>query len=178
MSKQTWFFVLGAVLLLGAASVASGAGRPGATQSSSTASKKKRASSKSRRRAKVKGQTAPTADRIREIQEALQKDGSYEGEPTGKWDQATTDAMKKYQDKNGFPVTGKIDALSLNKMGLGADTAGKGAPLPATNPTPSPAAAVSSSASTAATTSTTPAPSNTPAAPVSTSDSQADPSAK
>jgi len=30
--------------------------------------------------------------------------------------------MKKYQDKNGFSPTGKIDAGSLNKLGLGSDT--------------------------------------------------------
>lgn len=167
MTKRTWLFVLGAVLLLGAASVVSGAARPGAAQSSSATSKKKRASSKSKRKPKVKGQTAPTADRIREIQEALQKDGSYEGEPTGKWDEATTDAMRKYQDKNGFPATGKIDALSLNKMGLGAETAGKGAPTPTPTATPLPSAAAIST-----TTSTT------TSAPVPASESSADSPAK
>jgi peptidoglycan hydrolase-like protein with peptidoglycan-binding domain len=86
----------------------------------------------------VKGQTAPTPDRIRDIQAALQKDGSYEGELTGKWDAATMDAMKKYQDKNGISPTGKIDAVSLNKLGLGSDTAGKGAPVPAASSSVSP----------------------------------------
>jgi hypothetical protein len=38
--------------------------------------------------------------------------------------------MKKYQDKIGVSPTGKIDAVSLNKLGLGSDTAGKGAPVP------------------------------------------------
>jgi hypothetical protein len=47
--------------------------------------------------------------------------------------------MKKYQDKNGFTPTGKIDALSLNKLGLGSETAGKGAPLPVASSSPSPA---------------------------------------
>jgi peptidoglycan hydrolase-like protein with peptidoglycan-binding domain len=83
----------------------------------------------------VKGQTAPTPDRVREIQTALQKDGSYEGEPNGKWDDATAEAMRKYQDKNGISPTGKIDAISLYKLGLGSDTAGKGAPVPATSGT-------------------------------------------
>ncbi len=87
----------------------------------------------------MKGQAAPTPDRIKEIQTALQKDGSYEGEPTGKWDAATTDAMKKYQDKNGITPTGKIDAVSLNKLGLGSDTAGKGAPVPAASSSAAPA---------------------------------------
>jgi peptidoglycan hydrolase-like protein with peptidoglycan-binding domain len=96
---------------------------------------------------KPKGQAAPTSDRIREIQAALQKDGSYNGEPNGKWDAATTDAMRKYQDKNGVNPTGKIDAISLNKMGLGSETAGKGAPVPAATSKPAPAPAAKPSAS-------------------------------
>ena len=82
---------------------------------------------------------APTPDRIKEIQSALQREGAYEGEPTGKWDLATVDAMKKFQDKNDLPSTGKIDALSLQKLGLGSATAGKGAPLPVAPASPNPA---------------------------------------
>ena len=139
MSKRTWLFIFGAVLVLGAASFVSAAGHPGAAQTSSTTAKKKKASSKSKRKPKVKGQAAPTPDRIREIQTALQKDGSYQGEPTGKWDAATMDAMKKYQDKIGVSPTGKIDAVSLNKLGLGSETAGKGAPVPAASSSATPA---------------------------------------
>jgi peptidoglycan hydrolase-like protein with peptidoglycan-binding domain len=139
MSKRTWLFIFGAVLLVSAASVVSGAGHPRAAQTSSTTTKKRKASSKSRRKSKVKGQTAPTPDRVREIQTALQKDGSYQGEPTGKWDAATMDAMKKYQDKNGISPTGKIDAATLNKLGLGSGTAGKGAPLPTASSSATPA---------------------------------------
>ena len=139
MSKRILLYMFGAVLLVSAAPVVSGAGRPGAAQSTSTTAKKKKASSKSRRKPKVKGQAVPTPDRIREIQTALQKDGSYEGVPTGKWDDATMDAMKKYQDKIGVSPTGKIDAVSLNKLGLGSDTAGKGAPVPAASSSASPA---------------------------------------
>jgi peptidoglycan hydrolase-like protein with peptidoglycan-binding domain len=131
MSKRILPFIFGAVLLVSAAPAVSGAGYPGAAQASSTTAKKKKVSSKSKKKPKVKGQTAPTPDRIREIQTALQKDGSYQGEATGKWDAATMDAMRKYQDKNGISPTGKIDAVSLNKLGLGSGTAGKGAPVPA-----------------------------------------------
>ena len=48
------------------------------------------------------------------------------------------EAMKNYQDKNGLNPTGKIDALTLQKLGLGSDTAGKGAPVPAASSTGSP----------------------------------------
>jgi peptidoglycan hydrolase-like protein with peptidoglycan-binding domain len=142
MSKKTLLYIFGAALLASAAPVVSRAGHPGAAQTSSNstaAKKKKHSSSKSRRKSRVKGQAAPTPDRIKDIQTALQKDGSYEGQPTGKWDAATTDAMKKYQDKNGISPTGKIDAVSLNKLGLGSDTAGKGAPVPAASSSVAPA---------------------------------------
>jgi peptidoglycan hydrolase-like protein with peptidoglycan-binding domain len=131
MRKRNWMSFLGAVLLVSTTPVVYGAARPPAAQ---TTPKKTSASSKSKRKrtaAKPKGQKTPTADRIKEIQTALQKDGAYQGEPNGKWDDATAEAMKKYQDKNGLSPTGKIDALTLEKLGLGSDTAGKGAPVPA-----------------------------------------------
>jgi peptidoglycan hydrolase-like protein with peptidoglycan-binding domain len=139
MSKRTLLSIFGAVLLVSAAPAVSGASHPGASQTSTTTAKKKKSSSKSKKKAKVKGQAAPTPDRIRDIQTALQKDGSYQGEPTGKWDAATMDAMKKFQDKNGISPTGKIDAASLNKLGLGSGTAGKGAPVPAASSAVEPA---------------------------------------
>jgi peptidoglycan hydrolase-like protein with peptidoglycan-binding domain len=142
MTKRPLLLIFGAALLASAAPVVSGPGRPGASQSSSstsTTTKKKHSSSKSKKKSKGKGQAAPTPDRIKEIQSALEKDGAYQGEPNGKWDAATTEAMKKYQDKNGFTPTGKIDALSLNKLGLGSETAGKGAPLPVASSSTSPA---------------------------------------
>src|ERR1700720_2995167 len=140
MTKRHLLAIFGAAVLASAAPVVSAAGRPGAAQTASTSAsaKKKRTSSKSKRKSRVKGQAAPTPDRIKEIQTALQKDGSYQGEPTGKWDAATTEAMRKYQDKNGFSPTGKIDALSLNKLGLGSGTAGKGAPVPSADPAAKP----------------------------------------
>jgi len=93
---------------------------------------KKSGRSKSSR---VKAQTAPTPDRIREIQSALAKAGAYDGEPTGKWDAQTVSSLTKFQQSNGLSPTGKLDALSLQKLGLGSDTAGKGAPRPAAAPT-------------------------------------------
>ena len=139
MTNKTWLSILGAVLLVSAAPVVSTARASAPAQSS--AKKKKNISSKSKSKkktAKVKGQTAPTPDRIREIQTALNREGALNSEPTGKWDDATTDAMKKFQENHGLNPTGKIDAGTLNKLGLGSDTAGKGAPTPtASSATPS-----------------------------------------
>ena len=150
MIKRIRLILFGAALLASVALVMSTGVRTVAAQSStSTSTKKKKpvstsAKTKGKTRgklAKPKGQAAPTADRIKEIQTALQKDGSYEGEPTGKWDAATSDAMRKYQEKNGVNPTGKIDAASLNKLGLGSETAGKGAPVPAATSSTAPAPA-------------------------------------
>lgn len=82
----------------------------------------------SRRPKKPKGQEAPTADRINEIQEALASKGTFTGTPTGKWDDATADAMRKFQSSHGLAPTGKLDALTLQKLGLGSQTAGLAAP--------------------------------------------------
>jgi peptidoglycan hydrolase-like protein with peptidoglycan-binding domain len=123
--------------MLSAAPLLYSAGRPAGAQTS--APKKKATTSKSKKRSKAtpktRTQMAPTPDRIKEIQSALQREGAYDGQPTGRWDESTADAMKKYQDKNGLNPTGKIDALSLQKLGLGSETAGKGAPVPTASST-------------------------------------------
>lgn len=77
-----------------------------------------------------KVQMAPTPARISEIQSALATQGAYKGEPNGKWDDVTAQAMKNFQSAHGLTPTGKLDALSLQKLGLGSEIAGRGAPLP------------------------------------------------
>ncbi|MGD0695434.1 MAG: peptidoglycan-binding domain-containing protein [Terriglobia bacterium] len=64
-------------------------------------------------------------DRIEEIQQALIGVGYLTTPATGKWDDPTRDAMRRYQTDNGFPATGLPDAKSLMKLGLGPH------PLPA-----------------------------------------------
>jgi peptidoglycan hydrolase-like protein with peptidoglycan-binding domain len=97
---------------------------------SKSAKSKKSSSHKSKR---VRGQAAPTPERINEIQSALTRQGTYTGEPTGKWDDSTSEAMKKFQSARGLNPTGKYDALTLQKLGLGSETAGLGAPTPPPN---------------------------------------------
>jgi len=99
--------------------------------SSKSASKKK---SKKRRSKREPTQKAPTPDRISEIQSALARGGYFEGEPNGKWDAKTIGAMQKFQSANGIEPNGKLDAISLQKLGLGSDTAGVSAPKPPSPP--------------------------------------------
>lgn len=131
MRRKKLLSIIGAVLLVGAAPLYS---RPvAAPQTTKRPTSKKTTHTRRRKRSpKPRGQTAPTPDRIKEIQSALQREGAYSAEPTGKWDASTVDAMKKFQIAHGLTPTGKIDALSLGKLGLGSETAGKGAPLPST----------------------------------------------
>ena len=73
---------------------------------------------------------APTTDRLREIQSALARNGYLKSDATGKWDPQTIDAMQRFQQEHGLTSTGKIDALSLQKLGLGSEIAGVSAPQP------------------------------------------------
>lgn len=88
----------------------------------------KRSGKHSRRR--ERGQKAPAPERISEIQQALAKEGSFAGMPNGKWDDSTVEAMKKFQAGHGLSPSGKLDALTLQKLGLGSQTAGVAAPMP------------------------------------------------
>ena len=82
---------------------------------------------------RVRGQKEPTSDRISEIQTALGKDGSFGGAPSGRWDAATVDAMKKFQESHGLNPSGKLDAKTLQKLGLGSQTSGLAPPMPPVN---------------------------------------------
>lgn len=74
------------------------------------------------------GQQSPTTDRYLEIQQALVTRGYLTTPPSGTWDPATVDALKRFQEEQNLPPTGKITALSLIALGLGP----KRTPLTAT----------------------------------------------
>lgn len=105
-----------------AAKPARSAARPAASKS--------RGKKSSRHSRREKGQKAPAPERISEIQTALAKDGSFAGTPNGKWDDSTVAAMKKFQTAHGLNPSGKLDARTLQKLGLGSQTAGVAAPMP------------------------------------------------
>jgi peptidoglycan hydrolase-like protein with peptidoglycan-binding domain len=98
--------------------------------STSAAKKAFSKSSSSKRTRRQPGQKAPTADRVSEIQVALAKDGSFQGSPSGKWDEATTTAMRRFQASHGLNASGKLDAPTLQRLGLGSEIAGVAAPTP------------------------------------------------
>jgi peptidoglycan hydrolase-like protein with peptidoglycan-binding domain len=103
-------------------------------QGSSSTAKKKKSTKKHHNSKREPTQKAPTPERISEIQSALARGGYYQGTPNGKWDSNTVAAMQKFQSENGLNSNGKIDATSLQKLGLGSGTAGVDAPKPAAPP--------------------------------------------
>lgn len=138
MSLKPYLAFLGAVLLLSAAPISSSPGKKQPVESSlkSTDSSRKTSTKRSKGRRRDRGPKAPTPDRIREIQSALAREGAYSGEPNGKWDPASVEAMKRFQASHGLSPTGKLDAHSLQKLGLGSGVAGLAAPRAPAPPMP------------------------------------------
>ncbi len=124
-----------------AASHSSAATNSGPAKSGSTSGKtsgktgaKSSAKSSGRKGSKkVKGQAAPTPERINEIQSALANRGAYDGVPSSKWDDSTIAAMKMFQSSHGLNPSGRLDAPTLQKLGLGSETAGVAPPTPPPN---------------------------------------------
>jgi peptidoglycan hydrolase-like protein with peptidoglycan-binding domain len=72
-----------------------------------------------RRYTRVSGPaSAMPSDRVREIQEALKREGYYQGEPNGQYDKATVDAMSGYQKSKNLRTTGYPTAEVLHNLGL------------------------------------------------------------
>jgi len=65
------------------------------------------------------GQTAPTPDRYKEIQEALAKKGYLHGEASGVWNEDSSDALRRFQQDQNLQASGKLDSLSIIALGLG-----------------------------------------------------------
>jgi len=98
-----------------------------AKKSPSTATASKTAASKNGKKAPAKRattwrnrQTVPTADRYRQIQDALVSKGYLNSEEAnGTWNQSSMDALKKFQTEQNLDPSGKINSLSLIALGLG-----------------------------------------------------------
>ena len=58
------------------------------------------------------------ADQIKQAQAILKQRTFYSGEQTGKLDPATRAGLKKYQGAEGLKVTGTLNKVTLEKMGV------------------------------------------------------------
>jgi hypothetical protein len=98
------------------------ASRPGATKtgSTTTAARRGKKGPPAKRVTWRNRQLAPTPQRYKEIQDALASKGYLNPEDAnGTWNQASMDALKKFQAGQNLDSTGKINSLSLIALGLG-----------------------------------------------------------
>jgi|SRR6266850_502304 len=59
-----------------------------------------------------------TPDQVKQAQAILKQRSFYAGDQTGKLDTATRAGLKKYQEAEGIKVTGTLNKLTLEKMGI------------------------------------------------------------
>jgi len=88
------------------------------TSAHKSTSKSRRHRTASRRK---RGQQKIDAQRAQQIQEALIREHYLTGKPSGVWDDATQQAMQKYQAENGWQSKTTPDSRALIKLGLGPD---------------------------------------------------------
>jgi len=81
-----------------------------------TASTGKRSRKKS---ARTRGQQKIDSERAQAIQQALIREHYLSGEATGTWNQASEEAMRRYQADHGWQSKTVPDSRALIKLGLG-----------------------------------------------------------
>ena len=72
-----------------------------------------------RKSSRVRGQQKIDSERAHDIQEALIREHYLTGEPTGTWNQASEDAMRRYQADHGWQSKTVPDSRALISLGLG-----------------------------------------------------------
>ena len=114
-----------------------------------------RSAGKRSRKKRPRGQLKIDSERAQAIQSALIREHYLKGEATGTWNQASEEAMRRYQADNGWQSKTVPDSRALIKLGLGPSKdhllnpesamttvpdAPRAASLPTSSQSPSPAA--------------------------------------
>jgi hypothetical protein len=100
------------------AAAKSGAKSTGGTHHNASA-KGKASTSRRKRTARTRGQQKIDSERAQSIQEALIREHYLSGEATGKWNEASEEAMRRYQGDHGWQTKTVPDSRALIKLGLG-----------------------------------------------------------
>lgn len=90
-----------------------------AKKNSNSSAKGKHSKSRKKKSARTRGQQKIDSERAQSIQEALIREHYLSGEATGTWNQASEDAMRRYQSDHGWQSKTVPDARALIKLGLG-----------------------------------------------------------
>ncbi|MGZ4897284.1 MAG: peptidoglycan-binding domain-containing protein [Candidatus Angelobacter sp.] len=85
----------------------------------STASTHTASTGKRSRKKRPRGQLKIDSERAQAIQEALIREHYLKGEATGTWNDASEEAMRRYQSDNGWQNKTVPDSRALIKLGLG-----------------------------------------------------------
>ena len=85
----------------------------------STASTHTASAGKRSRKKRPRGQLKIDSERAQAIQEALIREHYLKGEATGTWNEASEEAMRRYQADNGWQSKTVPDSRALIKLGLG-----------------------------------------------------------
>jgi hypothetical protein len=91
----------------------------GAKSSSTTHTASTHKHSTRKKSARARGQQKIDSERAQAIQEALIREHYLSGEATGTWNQASEDAMRRYQADHGWQSKTVPDSRALIKLGLG-----------------------------------------------------------
>jgi hypothetical protein len=102
-----------------ASSSASGKASTGQSKSVGTRSASGKRSGSHRKSAKARGQQKIDSERAQAIQEALIREHYLTGEASGTWNQASEEAMRRYQAAQGWQTKQVPDSRALIKLGLG-----------------------------------------------------------
>jgi len=97
----------------------SAASRPAASKTGSKAASKTGTKSRRTVARRPPAQQQPSADRYKEIQQALADKGYFQGPVDGAWNPGSVDALKRFQKDQNLDPDGKIGSLSLIALGLG-----------------------------------------------------------
>jgi len=120
-STRTKRLIAPAALLLMSASLSLSAEAPRKPVSHSAAKTHKVSHHASKKSRKPRGQQAIDGERARQIQTALVREHYMNGEPSGRWDDSTQAAMRRYQADQGWQSKSIPDSRALIRLGLGPD---------------------------------------------------------
>ena len=110
MTRLLWV-ALSLVLLFSVAALAQ-------NSNTSTTSNSNKTSSNKNTNANRKPIFRANADQIKQAQALLKQRNFYSGDQTGKLDTATRAGLKQYQQAEGLKVTGTLNKVTLEKMGI------------------------------------------------------------
>ncbi len=124
--RKTAHGAISALLLTCLIVPVSSAGQDSGSSTTKTSPKAKSSSSSSKKRSlrkkkssRVRGQEKIDTERAQQIQEALIHAHYLNGEASGSWNQASEDAMRKYQADHGWQSKTVPDSRALISLGLG-----------------------------------------------------------